>query len=110
MKTVQDVVNMQHQTNVITGGMYKHWVVVFMDSNNIPQAADARSPIAAINGFRIKRPDLRVGAIIGMASRAEADAKVRTINGFAKDLERFVQFANDTDQQIGKSLVEPSIA
>lgn len=98
---------MQHQTNVISGGMFKHWVVIFLDKDNIPQAADARSPIACINGFRQKRPDLRVGAIIGVASRSDADIKVRAINSFSKDLERYLMFARETDQQLGSNLSEP---
>lgn len=101
---------MQHETNMISGGMFKHWVVVFLTKDNIPQAADAKSPIACINSFRRSRPELRVGAIIGVASRADAEAKVRTWNSFSKDLERCMIFAQETDQQLGKTLVEPKAA
>lgn len=101
---------MQQQANEISGGLYRHWVVVFINDNQLPHAAEARNPFSCIEGFRKARPELRVGAIIGVSSRAEAESKVRTINATAAEFARYQKFSAETDQQIGQSLVPAATA
>lgn len=100
MHTIKHIIETLMAANELAGNTAKHWLVVFLDEDNVPYAIEASSPLRAVEAFRRTQPTLRVGSVLGMASRKDAEEKAKSLNFIARDLKQYIKWANTHDQMI----------